>query len=166
MERQSPGRWRRLALVGVFGALVAGGGAAAFAHGGPGGWHGRHGWHESSDPATMQKRTEGMVRMMLADVNATPEQEKRIADIMNATMMDVRPLRQKHMEARKQVMGLLSQPTIDRQALESIRAQEIAAADQLSRRVTQSMADAAEVLNPEQRTKLAERMRGRFGPRS
>jgi Spy/CpxP family protein refolding chaperone len=165
MEKQSPNRWRRYTIAGLAATIFAGAGAAAFAHGGPGGWHGSRGWNDNADPATMQKRTEGMTRMMLADINATPEQEQRIAGIMTATMTELRPLREKHMEARKQVMDLLSQPTIDRQALEAIRAQEIAAADQVSRRITQSIADAAEVLNPEQRAKLAERMRSRMASR-
>lgn len=165
MTPSSPNRWRRYAVAGLIATAAVGGGAAAFAHGGPGGWHGRPGWHDNADPAAMQKRTEGMVRMMLADVNATPQQEQRIAQIMSATMTELRPLRQQHMEARKRVMELLAQPVVDRQALESIRAQELAAAEQASRRITQSVADVAEVLTPEQRVKLAERMRGRFGPR-
>lgn len=162
MSPTTPNRWRRFTIAGLIATLFAGAGAAAFAHGGPGGWHGRHGWHANADPATMQKRTEGMVRMMLADVNATPEQEQRIAQIVNATMIELRPLREQHMAARKEALDLLAQPAIDRQALETIRARELAAADQVSRRITQSIADAAEVLNPEQRAKLAERMRSRF----
>jgi Spy/CpxP family protein refolding chaperone len=165
MNPKSPNRWRRYAVAGLIATAAAGAGAAAFAHGGPAGWNGGRGWQDNADPATMQKRAEGMVRMMLADVNATPEQEQRIAQIMSATMTELRPLRRQHMEARKRVMELLSQPSIDRQALESIRAQELAAAEQASRRITQSMADAADVLTPEQRARLAERMRSRFGPR-
>jgi Spy/CpxP family protein refolding chaperone len=164
-----PRRRRRLALAAIAGTIVAGAGAFAYAQMPPGPgfgpWHGPGpgGWM-SGDPATMQRRTEGMVKMMLADVNASPEQEKRIAEIMAATMTEMRPLREKHMDARRQVMALLSQPTIDRGALETIRVQEMQLADTMSRRMVQSMVDAAEVLTPEQRTKLAERMKERRGP--
>ncbi len=167
MNTRAPNRWRRRAIAALIGAAatVAGTGAVAFAHGGPGGWHGGPAWTDNADPATVQKRTEGMVRMMLADVNATPEQERRIAEIMSTTMTELRPVRRQHLDARRQVMDLLAQPSIDRRALEALRAQELAAAEQASRRITQSLADAAEVLTPAQRTRLAERMRDRFPPR-
>jgi Spy/CpxP family protein refolding chaperone len=60
-------------------------------------------------------------------------------------------------------MQLLSQPQIDRGALEALRAKQSRAMDEISRRLTQSLADAAEVLTPEQRGKLAERMERRRG---
>lgn len=164
MTTRAPNRWRRYAIAGLIATTAAGAGAAAFAHGGPGGWHGGRGWADNADPAAMQKRAEGMVRMMLADVNATPEQERRIAEIMSTTMSELRPLRRQHFETRRRVMELLAQPTVDRGALEALRAQELASAEQASRRITQAIAEAAEVLTPEQRAKLAERMRDRFPP--
>jgi len=53
---------------------------------------------------------------------------------------------------------LLAAPTIDRAAIEKLRAEQITLADASSKRMTQALADAGEVLNPEQRKKLAERM--------
>ena len=159
---------RRVAIATLIGALVAGVGITAFAHGGPGGFGpfgGHSGWHMGPggqmDPESMQRRAEAMVKFWLADVNATEAQQKKIAEIMTTTMRELAPLREKHREARKQVVELLAKPQIDRGALEAIRAQELQLADQFSRRVTQSLADAADVLTPEQRTKLAERMQQR-----
>jgi Spy/CpxP family protein refolding chaperone len=113
------------------------------------------------DPESMQRRAEAMVKFWLADVDATEAQEKQIAGIMTTTMRELAPLREKHHEARKQAMEALSRPQVDRGALETIRAQEIALADQVSRRITQSLADAADVLTPPQRAKLAEKMQQR-----
>jgi Spy/CpxP family protein refolding chaperone len=75
------------------------------------------------------------------------------------------PLREKHREARRAVMELLAKPNVDRAAIEAIRAQEIQSADAMSRRFVQSLADVAEVLTPEQRAQLAEKMKSRRGHR-
>ena len=153
------------------------------------GWHASHG-AGAMDPEAMKKRTDAMARWMLADVNATEAQQQQIAaivattmtelaplrqkhfearkqaaEILATTMTELAPLRQKHFEARKQAAEILAKPSVDRAALETLRAQEMAAADQVSKRITQAIADAAEVLSPEQRAQLVERMqrmRGRW----
>ncbi len=163
----SPARrpWRSFLFAALAGALTAGASAQALAHGGPfGGMGGPRGWGMGAgetDPASMQRRTEGMVRMWLADLDVGEAQQKRIAEIMSATNRELAPLRKKHREGRQQAIAALAQPQVDRNALEAIRAQQLALADQMSRRLTQSMADVAEVLTPEQRAKVAERMQAR-----
>jgi protein CpxP len=160
--------WRRVALAALVGGLMAGAGAQAFAHGGPfGGMGGRGGWGMGPggaadlDPAAMQRRAEAMVKFWLADVDASEAQQKRIAEIMSATMKELVPLREKHREARRQAIEALAKPQVDRSALEALRAQQLQLADQVSRRMTQSIADVAEVLTPEQRAKVAEKMQNR-----
>jgi Spy/CpxP family protein refolding chaperone len=163
--------WRRLAIVTLIGSLAAGAGAHALAHGGGfGSGFGQGGWHMGpdgqTDPEAMKRRIDASVRWMLADVNATEAQQTRIAGIVEATMKEMAPLREKHREARRAVMELLAQPTVDRGAIEAIRAQEIQSADAMSRRFVQSLVDVAEVLTPEQRAQLAEKMKSRRGHRS
>ena len=58
-------------------------------------------------------------------------------------------------------MELLTAPTIDRAQLEALRVQQSQMRETVSRRMLQAMADAAEVLTPEQRAKVAERMQRR-----
>jgi len=68
------------------------------------------------------------------------------------------PLRAKMHDARRQAIELLSQQNIDRAALETLRTEQLKLAEQASQRLTQALADVADVLTPEQRQRLAERI--------
>jgi periplasmic protein CpxP/Spy len=96
---------------------------------------------------------------MIKSVNGTPEQKAKLTALAQAAMADMKPLREQHMTARKKGMELLAAPTIDRGALEQLRAQQMQLADSMSRRMLAQMSDAAEVLTPAQRTQLAEKMK-------
>jgi hypothetical protein len=50
----------------------------------------------------------------------------------------------------------LTAPTIDRSAIERLRAEQIGLAETASKRIAQAVADASETLNPEQRRKIAD----------
>jgi Spy/CpxP family protein refolding chaperone len=151
---------RRAAVATLVGALAAGFGAHAWSHGGHSGMH-RGFMGGSQDPAKADERIERMVKHFAVEVDATPEQRSRLTEIAKAAARELRPLREKVRDARKRAMALLSAPSIDRAALERLRAEQIQAADAVSRRMSQAFADAAEVLTPDQRKKIAERMQRR-----
>lgn len=131
-------------------------------HGGPMGF-GR-GMHGSMDPATRGKKIDAMVAWSLADIDASPQQREKIATILKGAANDLAPLREQHRAARKQSLALIAAPTIDRAQLEKIRLEQVQLAETSSRRMFQAMLDSAEVLNPEQRAKLAERWQRRGPP--
>lgn len=79
-----------------------------------------------------------------------------------AALDALRPLRDQRRAARARGRDLLGAPTIDRAALEQARAAQMQAADAASRRMAQAMADATEVLTPEQRAKAVDRMKRRM----
>ena len=110
--------------------------------------------HGSADPAVQAKKIDAMVQWMLADIDATDDQRTKISTILKAAANDLAPLREQHMQARRTTMQLLSASTIDRAQLESIRVQQMQLADTATKRMTQAMADAAEVLSGDQRAKL------------
>ena len=58
-------------------------------------------------------------------------------------------------------MQAFTAPTVDAGAVEQVRQQMLQQHDQMSRRVTKAMLDVTQVLTPEQRARLGERMRDR-----
>jgi Spy/CpxP family protein refolding chaperone len=155
-------KFRRITLAGLAGGVGALFGGRAIAQGR---WGGHH--HGPMDPARMEERIEKMVKHLGVEVDATPEQQQKLTAIAKSAAKDLAPLRGQAMETRKQAMELLSAPSIDRAAIEKLRVSKLQHADAASRRITQAFADAAEVLTPEQRKKLAEhagRMRGHRRP--
>jgi Spy/CpxP family protein refolding chaperone len=92
----------------------------------------------------------------LSRVNATEEQKTRIKAIVQDAIKDLGQVREQHMKDRQAFMEVLSQPTVDRAALKQIRAAEMQLAETASDRFVTAIADAADVLTPEQRSKLVE----------
>ncbi len=142
-------KFKRLTLGTLLGGLAAGIGWKAFAHGGRNG----RGMHEPLDP----ERVDRLVKHLAVEIDATPQQQERLSAIAKDAARDLAPLRGQAMETRRQAIELLSSPNVDRAAIENLRAAKLQHADAVSRRLTQALGDAAEVLTPEQRSKLAER---------
>jgi protein CpxP len=133
------------------GVLVLAGGAVAYAR--------NAGWHHGRGPMSAEfisDHVELGVKYALSDVDATAEQKAQVTKILQAAATDVHGLADQHYAARKQLHEILSAPTIDRERLEAVRAGELRLADEASKRILQGVADAAEVLTPEQRAELAE----------
>jgi Spy/CpxP family protein refolding chaperone len=93
---------------------------------------------------------------MAIELDATADQQVKIANIAKAAIGDLRPLREKAQAARTQAVTLLTAPTIDHAAIERLRAEQIVLAETASKRITQALTDAVDVLNPEQRRKVAD----------
>lgn len=99
----------------------------------------------------------------LDGVDATAEQEDRIWAIIDGARAELRPVMREFRDTRSTVMDLIAAPTIDRAAAEKLRAERIATIDEASKKMTEAALEAAEVLTPEQRAKLAENMKERKG---
>jgi periplasmic protein CpxP/Spy len=138
-------------IAGLSGALVT----KAFSAG-PGGW-GPPFMHGPMTQAQIEDRADKMVRHLAVEVDATNDQQEKLRGIMRAAVKDIVPVAERARDARLQARDLLSAPTINRADLEKLRAEQIGSADTVSKRVVQALADAAEVLTPEQRRKLADR---------
>lgn len=152
-----PGNTRRwfagLAALGGLGLL----GAGAQAHG----WR-RHGGGDGEHAA---RRIERRIDRLVRHVGGTAQQKDRLVAIATAALAELRPLREQRRSARLRGLDVLAAPAIDRAALEQARVAQMQAAEAASRRMAQALADAAEVLTPEQRARAVARARQRIDGR-
>ena len=157
----APKRWgRRLLIGGLAAATVIGGIGFAAARSDFGFGMGGHMMHAYMGGGGFMEHRIGS---MLDELDATSEQEDKLWDIIDTARAEIRPTFRDFRETRDQVIELLGSPTIDRAAAEKLRSERITAIDAASRKMTTALIDAAEVLTPEQRAKLAEHLKERGG---
>jgi Spy/CpxP family protein refolding chaperone len=153
---------------GIVGAIVAGPVLGQ-------GWQGGPPWHHGFDgprgwgPHRMMTDGPGGAHMLFPGpiergverlawaTDASTEQKQKMTAIAQKAADDIYPLRQQHLEARKQVVATLAAPTVDRAKLEQLRTDQMKLADTATKRVTDAVADIADVLTPAQRADLAQR---------
>src|SRR5262249_19537649 len=132
-------RGRLLLLIVV--ALVAGFAGAyigkSFAQG-LGGFHGPLAFG-STDPARVDKRIEHMVRHFAVEVDATTAQKEQLTAIARSAARDLAPLHEQLVAGRKQAIGLIGAASVDRGAVETLRAEQMRLAETASRRITQAL---------------------------
>ena len=117
------------------------------------------------DPAKMQQRIEKRVDRALSGTDATAEQKKKIIEIMQTALGDMRPLHVKRVENRKAMADAMQAPTIDRIKLEQLRIEQMKMADESSRRFTKALGDAGDLLNQSQRQAFFKKWGERFSKR-
>jgi Spy/CpxP family protein refolding chaperone len=128
--------------------------ADATAWGRRGPWHGHRGG--PPDPEEVRAHVDFIAERMLHRVDATDEQTARVKEILNASAEELILIGDAHRAQRGQLREILSEPEVDRDALETLRASGIELADAASEVLARRLADAAEVLTVEQRTELLE----------
>lgn len=120
-------------------ALTAGGAAFAKSDG------------QGFDPVRLQERVEKRVDRALSKTDATAEQKKKVSDILQSAMKDMKPYRDQRVENRKALEAAMEAPTIDTARIEQLRGEQMRIADASSKRFTQALVDAGNVLSPAQR---------------
>ena len=147
-------RWLFAAMIGVAGIL---GFAAGKVHSSPWMHHWAHSiaWMPMKSPSSCSTASTRRCRRWMPRRSSAPRSmpSQRLRSAMSlrcARDPDAR---------REKVVAILKADTIDRAALEEIRAERLSAGETASKRIVQAIADAADVLKPEQRREL----RGRVG---
>jgi len=140
----------------VAAALVLGGVAA---HAEPGHRGGHHGG------AAMMPHGGGLfagrIEHLLDLVNATDAQRSQIDAIFKAARQDMSGQREAGRKLHEQMATLYTATNIDAAAIEAVRQQLSAHHEAASKRMSQASIEAARVLTPEQRARIAELMKKR-----
>ena len=146
-------RIRLATLIAV--PLIAIGGALVYAHA-PDSHHGSMSEH----------RTEmhlDHMNAMLTRIGASEAQKSQVQGILKGAFAELDNAHKSHDSVLAKAHDLLLAPTVDRAQLESMRAEQIRACDEASKRMLTAFEDAAEVLSPEQRAALAAEVRKHHG---
>lgn len=154
---------KRFAIGGLVAiSLIGVGGTYAMSQEMGGKGHGMFGRHDRGE--FMEFR----FNKMLGVIKATPEQSEKLKAIFERVKTEMHPGGQGGGEGGKQggprkmhekVMELLAAPTIDKAAIEAVRAEQVANMTAKSKLMTDAMIEAADILTPEQRATLAEEMK-------
>ncbi len=159
-------RWLPVAAIALGAAFTGAVATSAIGqYGGPswGHWHGRGFMHGPLSQAQIEDRVDRGIRHAAIELDATPEQQEKLRAIAKAAVKSLLPMREKAKTAHTRADQLLTQPKIDRAAIETLRAELMATADAASQRFAQAVTDVAEVLSPEQRQKAHEWLQWRRG---
>ncbi len=103
------------------------------------------------DPAKFNQHIEKRVDRALTGTDATADQKKKVSTIIEQAFTDMKPLHDKRVENRKAMADAMQAPTIDKAKIEALRQEQIKTADAGSKRFTQALTDAGDVLSVQQR---------------
>ena len=165
LETQTPPPPRRWGKTILAAALLVGlGGAGGFALGAYKAssfvWHAMEpGKLTPEETASMVERK---VNHVLSRVDATDEQKTKVTAIAKAAAADLSKLGFTPRESRTKFLELFRADQINPDAIEALRAEQSMKWDAATKRIAQAVAEAAQVLTPEQRRDLTERWRRRI----
>ena len=160
LETQTPRpqrRWGRLLLAAAL--LVGLGGVGGFALGA----HKASSffWHAMAPGKLTPEETAAMVERkvnhVLSHVDATDEQKAKVTAIAKATVTDLTKLGFTPGGGRSKFLQLFRADKVEPDAIEALRAEQSTKWDAATKRIAQAVAEAAQVLTPEQRRELTER---------
>ena len=123
------------------GSLAIGAGGAAYADN----------VGKTFDPAKFNEHVEKRVDKALTGTDATADQKKKVSGILEQAFTDMKPMHDKRIENRKAMAEAMQAPTIDKAKIEALRQERLKTSDASSKRFTQALTDAGDVLSVQQR---------------
>lgn len=113
--------------------------------------------------AEVSDHVDHVLKHLYVEIDATDAQKAQIDPLVKQAVADLLPLHSQLQAAHEQALQGLTQPSIDRAALESARVAHLQFADQASKRFVQLIADVGDVLTPAQRNALAAHLKQLHG---
>jgi periplasmic protein CpxP/Spy len=110
-------------------------------------------------PGAIERR----VNRVLGIVDASTEQKQKVRAIFEKAANDLYGMRDQRVQNRRAMTEALAAATIDRAKVDQLRGERMKLADATSKRLTDALVEAAEVLTPAQRADLAARFQRRGG---
>jgi Spy/CpxP family protein refolding chaperone len=110
------------------------------------------------DAEMMDKMAQKRVQHLLSEVDASKEQKAKASEIVKLSVQKGEPLAKQMHDNHQKFKGLLQAKVIDKAAVEQFRADQMKSMEDASKQMTQTLLDIAELLTPEQRVKLSEKM--------
>ncbi|TVR10246.1 MAG: hypothetical protein EA385_04720 [Salinarimonadaceae bacterium] len=148
--------WRYAVIGGVAIAAVAGVNVA-MSSGSSHGWGGQSRMHSMMGGMGLDF-AEWRVQRALTDAGAASGTSQEVATIVRGAADDVLPIMMGMRDTREEAIRILTAPTIDREAAETLRRTRIEGVDQASRRALAGLLDAAEKLTVEERKALIDNL--------
>ena len=145
-------RWLKPALLGL-GAVVVVGGALGMAH--AAGVAPMMAFCRGGHAAMAHDFIEFRVTKALKQIGASDAQQQQVMAILDAQFAKHQGMAAAHEQIHQELLAALTGPTVDRTAIEAVRADVVSRIDQGSKDLAQALGDAANVLTPAQRAQLA-----------
>jgi periplasmic protein CpxP/Spy len=151
--------WRYAIIGGVAIAGIAGVNMAmssSMSSGAPG-WGGHARMHSMMSGMGLDF-VEWRVQRALTDAGTASETSQEVAAIVRGAADDVLPLMLEMRDTREEAIRILTAPTVDREAAETLRRTRMEGIDQASQRALAGLLDAAEKLTVEERKTLVDNL--------
>lgn len=148
--------WRYAAIGGVAIAAIAGVNVAMSSASSPG-W-GDHSRMHSMMGGMGLDFVEWRVLRALTDAGTANEKSEEVAAIVRGAADDVLPIMLEMRDTREEAIRILTAPTIDREAAETLRRTRMEGIDQASQLALAGLLDAAEKLTVEERKTLIDNL--------
>lgn len=107
---------------------------------------------------------QGRIDHLLAAAGATDAQKTQIKGIWDGVRPQLKTLRQQHATVRKQIGQAIAAASIDVAQVEQLRQQSVATMDKMSALITQGMVASAQVLTPDQRRLVLQKIEEHHRP--
>jgi Spy/CpxP family protein refolding chaperone len=147
--------FKRAAAIALLAGLAVTAGVTAIAHSAGGaGMH--HGGPMSA--ADVDNHVDRMLQHIYAEIDVTDAQKAQIEPLVKQAVAECAPLHERFHAAHADILALLGADRIDRNAIETLRSENMRLADDATKRITQLIGDVADVLTPAQRKAFVARI--------